>query len=181
MPDTPAPSAAPHELIHEVYNNLRALAADRLNRLPPGQTLQPTALVHEVYLKLIKQERFHDAAHFFHAAAVAMRHLLVDAARRKHAGKHGGLVRKVPLTDSHDVEHVVTLGGDPDELLALNDALTALETEDPQCAQVVMLRCFAGLTNQQTAAALQLDPAQADRTWRFARSFLRHRMCGESA
>jgi hypothetical protein len=137
--------------------------------------------VHEVYLRLVKQERFADAAHFFHAAAAAMRHLLVDAARRKHAVRHGGSVRKVPLSDSHDVEHVVTLGGDPDELLALHEALTALESEDPQCAQVVLLRCFAGLTNQQTAVALELDPDQADRTWRFARSYLRRRMSGESA
>lgn len=179
MPDTPAQSAA-HELIHEVYHNLRALAADRLDRLPPGQTLQPTALVHEVYLKLARQERFSDPAHFFNSAAVAMRHLLVDAARRKHAARHGGSARRQPLTDALEPEHIVTLGGDPDELLALHEALTSLESDDPQCARVVMLRCFAGLTNDQTAVALNIDPAQADRTWRFARSYLRTRMTGDA-
>ena len=177
MPITPPPKDNAANLIEEIYDNLRALAAHRLRQLPPGQTLQPTALVHEVYLKLARQQSFTSASHFFHAASQAMRHLLVDTARKRSTLKHGGS----PASLSHSIEPsaIVTLGGDPNELLALDLALKQLETEDPHCAQIVMLRCFAGLTNPQVAQAMGIEPDHAERSWRFARAFLRRQMAGE--
>lgn len=180
MPLTPPPhdnTANAANLIEEIYDNLRALAAHRLRQLPAGQTLQPTALVHEVYLKLARQQSFTSASHFFHAASQAMRHLLVDAARKRSTLKRGN-----PASLNHSVEPsaIVTLGGDPDELLALDLALKQLETEDPHCAQIVMLRCFAGLTNPQVAQAMSIEPDHAERSWRFARAFLRRIMAGET-
>ena len=177
---TPAP--APHDhaahLIEEIYENLRALATSRLRNLPPGQTLQPTALVHEVYIKLARQESFENAAHFFHAASVAMRHLLIDAARSRATLKRGGSA-PLSLEKVSEPSSIVTLGGDPDELLALDLALKELEAQDSHCAQIVMLRCFAGLTNPQVAQAMNITPEHAERSWRFARAFLRRLMAGE--
>ena len=179
MPATPTPQPNASILIAEIYENLRALAAHRLRQLPPGQTLQPTALVHEVYLKLARQQSFTSPAHFFHSASLAMRHLLVDAARKRSTLKHGG----TPASLNHSIEPsaIVTLGGDPDELLALDLALKQLETADPHCAQIVMLRCFAGLTNSQVAQAMTIEPDHAERSWRFARAFLRRTMAGDQS
>lgn len=176
MTSTPQHNAA--GLIEEIYDNLRALAAHRLRQLPPGQTLQPTALVHEVYVKLARQQSFSSASHFFHAASQAMRHLLVDAARKRSTLKHGGA--PASLNNSAEPAAIVTLGGDPDELLALDLALKQLEIEDPHCAQIVLLRCFAGLTNPQVAQAMSIEPDHAERSWRFARAFLRRTMAGDS-
>ena len=178
MPPTPTPQNHASHLIEEIYDNLRALAASRLQHLPPGQTLQPTALVHEVYLKLAKQVRFANASHFFHAASQAMRHLLVDAARKRATLKRGSAT-PASLSDSFEPSAIVTLGGDPDELLALDLALKQLESQDSHCAQIVMLRCFAGLSNPQVAQAMNIEPDHAERSWRFARAFLRRLMSGE--
>lgn len=170
--DSGEPRAA-EELLPVLYGELRRLAAAQLSRLPPGQTLQATALVHEAWLRLVGQDQKEDEPqwdgrrHFFGAAAQAMRHILVDCARRKGRVKHGGNLQRV------DVE-VVQLA-DPmraDELLALDEALAQLEAFDPQAAELTKLRYFAGFTHQQSAELLGLNKRAADRLWSFARAFL---------
>jgi RNA polymerase sigma factor (TIGR02999 family) len=156
------------ELLPLVYAELRRLAASRLSTEKPGQTLEPTALVHEAYLRLVGAAEpgvYRDRGHFFAAAATAMRHILVDQARRKRATKHGGGQHRQPL-------HDVAASESDDELLALNDALDRLAAEDPQKARLVELRYFAGLTNDQAAAALAISPRTADRHWAYARAWL---------
>ena len=159
------------DLLPLVYDELRKLAAVRMANESPDQTLQPTALVHEAYLRLVGPADAADwdgRGHFFAAAAEAMRRILVDAARRKRAAKHGGLLRRVELPD---------LPADPgaadDRLLALDAALTRLAADDPVAARVVELRHFAGLSVEDAAAALGLSRATAYRHWTFARAWLR--------
>ncbi len=156
-------------LLPLVYDELRRLAALRLARETPGQTLSATALVHEAYLRLVGDVA-HDwdgRGHFFAAAAEAMRRILVEAARRKKRKKHGGGRRRVPLDD------VAAAAVPPsDDLLALDEALTRLAEEDPVKARLVELRFFAGLSVEDAAGCLGIARATADRYWAYARAWL---------
>src|SRR5262249_13760917 len=164
------------QLLPLVYDELRRLAAQRLAHEKPGQTLQPTALVHEAYLRLVggeQQTPWDSRGHFFAAAAEAMRRILVESARRKNRVKHGGGHEPADLED-----HALPVRPPPEELLALDDALTRLKEEDATAAQVVQLRFFAGLSMEEIAAALGISRATAQRHWRYARSWLRCDMGG---
>ena len=168
------PGAA-SELLPLVYDELRKLAAHRLAHQAPGQTLQPTALVHEAYLRLVGDPEGSDwdsRGHFFAAAAEAMRHILVDNARRKHAVKRGGGARRVPLEEFHRVAE------SPEDLLDLDDALTRFAAEEPDKARLVQLRFFAGFTTPETAAALGISIATAERWWTYARAWLYNELEG---
>src|SRR5438067_1962382 len=161
---------AAHELLPLVYNELRKLAAYKMAQEAPGHTLQPTALVHEAWLRLLKPEeqaRFENRAHFFGAAAEAMRRILVESARRKKRLKHGGELERV---DVHAVD--LPLPMPDDELLALDEALDRLVTVDARAAEVVKLCFFVGLTQEQAAKELGLSLATAERRWSFARAWL---------
>jgi RNA polymerase sigma factor (TIGR02999 family) len=163
------------DLLPLVYDELRQLAAARMAAESPDQTLQPTALVHEAYLRLIgtaDERRWENRGHFFAAAAEAMRRILVDAARRKHTRKHGGHRRRVALTDVPANPEAVD-----EQLLALDAALTRLAAEDPAAARVVELRYFAGLSIEDAAATLGLSRATAYRHWTYARAWLRDAVC----
>jgi RNA polymerase sigma factor (TIGR02999 family) len=162
------PNAA-GELLPAVYDELRLLAAQRLALETPGQTLQPTALVHEAYLRLIggKEEPHWDSrGHFFAAAAEAMRRILVENARRKQAVKRGGGKRRLPLEEFYRISE------SPEDLLDLDDALTRLAAEEPDKARLVQLRFFAGLSTPEAAAALGISVATAERWWTYARVWL---------
>src|SRR5262245_19630384 len=167
------PSAA-SQLLPLVYEELRQLAAQKLAQEKPGQTLQPTALVHEAYLRLVARPRggtqdetgWDSRGHFFAAAAEAMRRILVENARRKQAVKHGGATRRVPLQEFHRVAE------SPEDLLDLDDALTRFAAEAPDKARLVQLRFFAGLSTPDAAAALGISVATAERWWAFARAWL---------
>ncbi len=156
-----------------VYDELRALAAQKLAHEKPGQTLQPTALVHEAYLRLLGQDApaYRDRSHFFAAAATAMRRILIDNARRKQTQKRGGGLQRLPIDD-------VAAPEPDDELLALNDALDKLAAKDPQKARLVELRYFAGLTGEQAAEVLGISPTTADRYWAYARAWLQTEVRG---
>src|SRR4051794_29180652 len=163
------PSAAA-QLLPLVYDELRRLAAQKLAGEKPGQTLQATALVHEAYLRLVggaAEQQWNSRGHFFAAAAEAMRRILVEKARRKKRLKHGGGRQRVDLDQLQLHEE-----GSPEDLLALDEALTRLADEEPVVAEVVKLRYFAGLTIDQTAAALQLSARTANRHWVYARAWL---------
>jgi RNA polymerase sigma factor (TIGR02999 family) len=163
------PSAA-SQLLPLVYDELRRLAAARLAEERPGQTLQPTALVHEAYLRLVRPHparRWDGCGHFFAAAAEAMRRILIDRARDRRRHKRGGAWRRLTL-DQVDLlaeEH-------PDDLLALDEALQKLARENPTCGELVRLRFFSGLTLGEAADVLGLARRTADRSWAFARSWL---------
>src|SRR6516162_7406767 len=162
------PSAA-SQLLPLVYDELRELATRKLSLETPGQTLQPTALVHEAYLRLVgKKEELHwdNRGHFFAAAAQAMRGILVENARRKQAVKRGGGRRRVPLEEFHRVTE------SPEDLLDLDDALTRFAAEEPDKARLVQLRFFAGLSTPDAADALGISVATAERWWTFARAWL---------
>ena len=164
------------DLLPLVYEELRKLAAVRMAVESPDQTLQPTALVHEAYLRLVGPAdglRWDSRGHFFAAAAEAMRRILVDSARRKQSHKHGGDHRRVELPDVPG-EPAVT----DDHLLALDAALTRLATEDPVAARVVELRHFAGLSIEDVAVTLGLSRATAYRHWTYARAWLRDAIAG---
>ena len=162
------PSAA-GKLLPLLYDELRMLAANRLAREKPGHTLEPTALVHEAYLRLVGprgEGHYANRNHFFAAAAEAMRRILVESARRKHRLRRGGGRQRVDLTDQPSPA--------PDEeILALDDALCLFAQEDPIAARVVELRHFAGLSHQQIADALGLSIYQARQKWTYARAWLR--------
>jgi len=166
---------AAEQLLPLVYDELRKLAAQKLAQEKPGQTLQPTALVHEAYLRLVGgEERAWDSrGHFFAAAAEAMRRIVVETARRKKRAKHGGGRERVEV-ELADLPTRLP----PDDLLSLDEALGRLEQLDPVKARLVTLRYFAGMTIEQVAAALNISRVTAHRYWTFARAWLHQRMTG---
>jgi RNA polymerase sigma factor (TIGR02999 family) len=174
---------ASEQLLPLVYDELRRLAAQKLAHEKPGQTLQPTALVHEAYLRLVadgeasapRELSWNSRGHFFGAAAEAMRRILVERARRRKHRKRGGDRRRVGLEEQHE-----PLASPPEErlaleedILALDEALPRLAEQDPEAAQVVQLHFFAGLSIEQSAEALGVSRATAYRQWAYARSWLR--------
>jgi RNA polymerase sigma factor (TIGR02999 family) len=160
---------APEQLLPLVYDELRKLAAQRLARESPGQTLQATALVHEAYLRLIGSESptWNGRGHFFSAAAEAMRRILIENARRKLAEKYGGDLQRV------DLESVDVPGAAPSvDILAVDEALSKLAAEDPTKAELVKLRYFGGLSVEDAGRVLGISRATADRYWAYARVWL---------
>ena len=164
-----APKAG-DQLLPLVYEELRKLAAARMANEKPGQTLQPTALVHEAWMKIAGNgnEHFANRRHFFKAAAAAMQQILIDNARRKQRLKHGANAIGEELHESR-----IAVTAPSEELLAVNDALTGLAAEDPQAAEVVQMRYFVGMTVPEIAVALDLSPRTVDRHWAFARAWLK--------
>jgi len=162
------PKAA-EELLPLVYEELRKLAASKLASQSPDQTLQPTALVHEAYLRLLGDgsHSWQDRRHFFAAAAEAMRHLLVNRARRKSAVRHGGGLRRVDLDNV-----VVATKTTDDNILLISEALEMLAAHDADAAELVKLRFFAGMTFRQAAEVLGLSERTAKRSWAYARAWL---------
>jgi RNA polymerase sigma factor (TIGR02999 family) len=163
------PSAA-EQLLPLVYEELRKLASQKLAKEKPGQTLEATALVHEAYLRLVdtdKVQHWKSRGHFFAAAAEAMRRILIENARRKQSEKHGGGFHRLNL----DLVDALA-GAARDDLLAVDEALEHLTRQDPKAAQLVKLHCFAGLTIEQAAEALELSRTNAYRLWTFARAWL---------
>jgi RNA polymerase sigma factor (TIGR02999 family) len=160
---------AADELLPLVYQELRRLARSRMARERPGQTLTPTALVHEAYLRLVKDESlgWDNRGHFFAAAAEAMRRILIERARRYTARKHGGGQERITLDEAAS-----PMTAPLEDLLALDEALTRLESKDATMANVVKLRYFSGLTVPETAAALGLSAATVNRHWAAARAWL---------
>jgi RNA polymerase sigma factor (TIGR02999 family) len=163
------PKAA-EELLPLVYEELRRLAASRMANETPGQTLQPTALVHEAWLRLTgpENQKFENRAHFFAAAAEAMRRILIDKARAKLAAKRGG-------SQSHEEldESCIHIAAPSEEIVAVHEALDELAAKDATAADVVKLRYFAGMSIPEIADALQISPRNADRHWAFARAWLK--------
>jgi RNA polymerase sigma factor (TIGR02999 family) len=162
---------AAEELLPLVYDELRRLAAARMAEEKPGQTLQATALVHEAYARLVgggESRRWAGRGHFLAAAAEAMRHILVEAARRKGALKRGGGRARTEFRDAD-----VAIDEAPDEVLAVDEALAGLAATDPQAAELVKLRYFAGLSVPEAAEALGLTTRTAERLWTYARAWLR--------
>lgn len=163
-------------LLPLVYDELRKLAAARMTHEKPGQTLNATALVHEAYLRLVGDQQFDGRGHFFAAAAEAMRRILVENARRKGREKRGGGRVRV------DLDRVeLAVEESPEDLLALDEALTQLGAEDSVVASVVNLRYFAGLTIEETAANLGVSVRTANRHWAYARAWLFDRISGPPA
>ena len=163
------PKAA-EELLPLVYDELRRVAAARMADGGAGHTLQPTALVHEAWLRLVGNDgeaQFQNRTHFFAAAAEAMRHILIDRARRKQAARHGGGQQRV---DADELE--IAAPADDDELLAVNEALERLAQADPAKAELVKLRYFVGMTIEEAAAALGISEPTAKRRWALAKAWL---------
>jgi RNA polymerase sigma factor (TIGR02999 family) len=163
---------AAEQLLPLVYDELRKLAAEKLSRETPGQTLQATALVHEAYLRLVdvdKVQHWESRGHFFAAAAEAMRRILIDQARHKQSQKRGGGLRRV---EAEGDQFAAPEESSADDLLTLDEALQQFESEDPFKARLVKLRYFAGLSLADAAAALGISPATAKRHWVYARSWL---------
>jgi RNA polymerase sigma factor (TIGR02999 family) len=160
---------AAEELLPLVYDALRRLAAAKMAQEAPGHTLQPTALVHEAWLRLVGggDREWNGRGHFFGAAAEAMRRILIENARRKRAGRHGGGQVKL---DIGDIE--VAAPAKEDELLAVNEALEKLAARDKQKAELVKLRYFVGLTTKEAAEVLGISVPTADRWWNFSRAWL---------
>jgi RNA polymerase sigma factor (TIGR02999 family) len=170
------PHASEH-LLPLVYDELRRLAAQKMAQEAPGQTLEPTALVHDAYLRLVddnQAQHWNSRGHFFAAAAEAMRRILVENARHKASLKRGGGRTREPLDDRKLMVAQV-----PEDLLALDEALTLLAATDEQAAQLVKLRYFTGLTLKQAAGVLDISPRSADFLWAFARAWLLRKINGE--
>ncbi|MEM6365209.1 MAG: ECF-type sigma factor [Planctomycetota bacterium] len=170
---------AAEQLLPLVYEELRRLAAARLSREGPDQSLQATDLVHEAYKRLVmgdnqREVRWNGKGHFFAAAAEAMRRILIEHARAKATKKRGGSLQRVEF---QELDHPASER--PEHFLALDEALSRLEELDVQKAQLVKLRFFAGLTNQQAACELGMSTAAADRAWAFARAWLKVEIEGE--
>ena len=171
------PSAA-EQLLPQVYEELRKLAAAKLAQEKPGQTLQATALVHEAYLRLVagdQAQRWEGRGHFFAAAAEAMRRILIENARRRSRARHGGKWERVEL-DFADLKTRMQ----PNELLDLDEALRELERIDPPKARLVTLRYFAGMTIEQAAEVLGISRVTAHRYWVYARAWLHDRIHADS-
>jgi len=166
-------TAASEELLPLVYDELRKLAADRMARLPRGQTFQPTGLVHEAYLRLIGKEdlQIESRKHFFFLAARAMRDILVEHFRAKKGKKRGGDRKRVELTAD-----VFSYEAPPDEVLALHEVLQELEKKDPVKAEIVNLRYFAGMSVKETAEVMGMSERTLMRHWRFTRAWLYERL-----
>ncbi|MCC7389904.1 MAG: sigma-70 family RNA polymerase sigma factor [Phycisphaerales bacterium] len=189
MPETPHPQvtellraigkrdSASEELLEIVYDHLRAIARQRMAGERAGHTLQATALVHEAFMRLVGDEElgFENRAHFYAAAAQAMRRILIDHARRRNTEKRGGERKRVPMS-------VVDLATDtdPEQVMALEEAMARLEQSDPRAASVVRLRFFAGLDVEETASVLGLSERTVMRDWSFARATLFQHMLGET-
>jgi len=163
---------AADQLLPLVYGELRRLAAQRMKGEPPGQTLQPTALVHEAWLRLAAQDQQHYQGRdqFFAAAAEMMRRILVDRARRRKSLKHGGAFTRVELSES-DIP-----APDDELVLHVHEALQQLEAEDPEKADIVRLRFFVGFSNEETAVLLGIDERTVRRHWTFAKAWLTRRL-----
>jgi RNA polymerase sigma factor (TIGR02999 family) len=164
-------AAATSELLPLVYDELRRIAAHKMSAESAGHTLQPTALVHEAWMRLVGSEdrQWQNRAHFFGAAAEAMRRILVDHARRKLSQKRGSGLQPEELYES-----ALVLKAPPDELLAVNEALDTLAKQDPEAAQLVKLRYFVGMTMEESAAAMNIATRTAERIWTYARVWLRN-------
>jgi RNA polymerase sigma factor (TIGR02999 family) len=162
------PKAA-EQLLVLVYDELRRFAASKLALESPGQTLQPTALVHEVWLRLVGDQNpsFKDRTHFFRAAAEAMRHILIDRARRKKTKRHGAGYQRIDFEESD-----LAAPSADDQLLAVNEALDKLALEHPAQAEVVKLRYFAGLTNEEVSEVLGISVSTVKNYWTFSRAWL---------
>ncbi len=160
---------AAEELLPLVYEELRRLAAQKLSQEKPGQTLQPTALVHEAWLRLVRQEdrQWADRKHFFFAAAVAMRRILIENARRKARLKRGGLLERVEFQET-----VLSSPAKSEELLSLDEALERFARQEPEAARLVELRYFVGLGHQEAAEVLGISRRVADGLWAYARAWL---------
>ena len=160
---------AANELLTMVYDELRRLAAAKMAQQAPGQTLQPTALVHEAWVRLVgaRNPSFRNSAHFFSAAAEAMRHILIDRARRKKTERHGGRLERVEL----DGFELVAPGPD-DEMLAVHEALEALRVQYSVQAEFVKLRYFGGLTNEEVSQVLGISLSTINNYWTFSRAWL---------
>ncbi len=165
--------ASARELLPLVYNELHRLAATRISHEKPGQTLQTTDLVHEAYLRLVGDEQvtYKDRAHFFGAAAEAMRRILIERARRRQAAKRGGGMQRVDAEPNQ-----LAAKEQEDRILQLHEALQRLELIDDQKAQIVKLRFFTGLTNREVADILSLSTATTERYWNFSRAWLQREM-----
>lgn len=171
-------SSATEQLLPLVYDELRRLAAKKMRCESADHTLQPTALVHEVYLRLVGPEarqRWESRGHFYTAAAEAMRRILIEEARRKHSLKRGGDFSRIDLDEnvSHRDAPI-----DYAELLALDESLEKLATVDPEAARLVKLRYFAGLTVEEAADAMALSPRTVKRNWSYARAWLQRELAG---
>ena len=168
---------AADRLLPLVYAELRRLASQRLAHEKPGQTLQATALVHDAYLRLVGAEDpgWESRGHFFAAASEAMRRILVENARRKGRQKRGGGRARAELRDAD-----IAIDDPHDEILAIDDALARLAVEDPQAAELVKLRYFAGLSVEEAARSLGLSRATAYRHWAYARAWVRCEVLGDS-
>jgi RNA polymerase sigma factor (TIGR02999 family) len=166
------------QLLPLIYGELHRIAQARMAMLRPGATLQPTALIHEAYLRLLGDDKpsWNSRAHFFGAAAQAMRQILVDQARRKASLKRGGGRRRLDL---HDVEPAVATPSV--DILALDEALERLERDDPRKARITMLRYFAGLTTREIAATLDISVPTVEREWRFTRTLLHMQLAEDEA
>lgn len=167
---------AAEQLLVLVYDELRRLAASKLAREAPGQTLQPTALVHEAWLRLIGDHTpsFKDREHFFRACAEAMRRILIDRARRKHTVRHGGTYQRVDFEDFDLAAPAVD-----NQLLAVNEALDKFALEHPVQAELVKLRYFAGLTNEEVSKVMGISVSTAKNYWNFSRAWLLNEIASE--
>jgi RNA polymerase sigma factor (TIGR02999 family) len=165
---------APDQLLKLVYEELRRMARHKMALESPGHTLQPTALVNEAWLRLggDQQPAWENRAHFFTAAAEAMRRILIDSARKRGAARRGGGAECVSLED----RELAAPADNENELLAVHDALDSLATEDPAAAQLVKLRYFAGMNMEEAATALNIPLRTAERLWAYARSWLRQKI-----
>jgi RNA polymerase sigma factor (TIGR02999 family) len=170
---TPEPIQPADQLLPQVYAELRRLAAALTGKLQPGQTLQPTALVHEAYMRLVKNRDpgWEGRRHFFGAAAQAMREILIEQARRKDSQKRGGGARRVELS-----EGMALIEPPADDLLALDEAIQQLRAEKPHLAEVVLLRYYTGLSVEETADVIGRSVSSVTRDWRFARAWLAGRL-----
>jgi RNA polymerase sigma factor (TIGR02999 family) len=170
---------AAEQLLPLVYDELRKLAAQRLAQEEPGQTLQATALVHEAYLRLVggvREQSWDNRGHFFSAAAEAMRRILLNRARDKNRLKRGGSWRRIDLDQLAAVEDA-----SDDDLVAIDDALEVLTRESSACAELVKLRFFAGLTQEQAAASMGISRRTANRYWTYARARLFETLTGDNS